>query len=172
MIIQGKNIKMRTVELDDAEFIYEMRQKRPKTRYLSVIESDVDSQREWIMQYKKREMEANEFYFVIEDFDNNRYGLVRMYDFQGVSFCWGSWLLKDDSPKTMAIESALQVYEFGFYQLNFDKSHFDVRKENERVVAFHQRFGAELVGEDDVNYYFNFDKNQYSETKKRYKRYL
>ena len=56
------------------------------------------------------------------------------------SFCWGSWLIKEDAPKTTAIESSLQIYEFGFYSLGFD-----VRKGNDKVIAFHQRFGAKII---------------------------
>jgi hypothetical protein len=29
-----------------------------------------------------------------------------------------------------------------------------VRKENERVIKFHKRFGAIETGEDELNYYF------------------
>ena len=142
MIIYGKNINMRTVEIEDAEFIYNMRQNQNKTKYLSKVTGTVESQKEWIKNYKQREDEQKEFYFLIESKDKEKLGLVRMYDFQDESFCWGSWLIKEDAPKTTAIESALQIYEFGFYSLGFEKSHFDVRKGNDKVISFHQRFGG------------------------------
>ena len=172
MIIYGKNINMRTVTTEDAEFIYNMRQNQNKTKYLSRVTGTVESQKEWIKNYKQREEEKKEFYFVIESKDKRKLGLVRMYDFQDNSFCWGSWLIKEDAPKTTAIESALQIYEFGFYSLGFEKSHFDVRKENDKVIAFHQRFGAKIVNEDVLDYFFNFEKSDYEITKEKYKRYL
>jgi len=95
-----------------------------------------------------------------------------MYDFQDHSFCWGSWLIKDNAPKTTAIESALQIYEFAFYTLNFTQSHFDVRKGNDKVVAFHKRFGAKIIDETDIDYYFIFQQKDYEETRKKYQRYL
>lgn len=73
----------------------------------------------------------------------------------------GSWIIKVGAPKTMAIESVLLVYEFGFYQLGYKKAHFDVRKGNERVVAFHLRFGAKIISEDESNYYFNYSEDAY-----------
>lgn len=180
MIIYGKNINMKTVEIEDAEFIYTMRQNQDKTKYLSTVTGTVESQKEWIRSYKQREKDKKEFYFVIESKDEEKLGLVRMYDFQDYSFsgnsqssfCWGSWLIKEDAPKTTAIESALQIYEFGFYGLKFEKSHFDVRKGNDKVIAFHQRFGAKIVDEDELDYFFNFEKSDYEITKEKYKRYL
>ncbi len=172
MLICGKNINLRTVEIEDAEFIFSMRQNQNKTKYLSKVTGTVESQKEWIKNYKQREENKKEFYFVIESKDKEKLGLVRMYDFQDDSFCWGSWLIKEDAPKTTAIESALQIYEFGFYNLRFEKSHFDVRKGNEKVIAFHQRFGAKIVDEDELDYFFNFAKIDYKITKQKYKRYL
>jgi RimJ/RimL family protein N-acetyltransferase len=172
MTLCGKNINMRTVEINDAEFIYTMRQNEAKTKYLSKVSGTVEDQKNWIVNYKQRENYKKEFYFVIESKDREKLGLVRMYNFQDNSFCWGSWLIKEDVPKSTAIESALQIYEFGFYDLGFEKSHFDVRKGNDKVIALHQRFGAKIVGEDELNYFFNFEKSDYEITKEKYKRYL
>jgi RimJ/RimL family protein N-acetyltransferase len=172
MIIYGKNINMRTVNIEDAEFIYNMRHDQSKTKYLSKVTGTIESQKEWIKKYIQREKEKKEFYFVIESKNAERLGLVRMYDFRDDSFCWGSWLIKDNAPKTTAIESALQIYEFGFYSLGFKKSHFDVRKGNSKVIAFHKRFGAKIIDENELDYFFNFDKSDYEITKEKYKRYL
>ena len=172
MTIIGKNIQLRTVEVVDAEFIFEMRQNQDKTKYLSKVTGTVESQKEWIKSYKQRENEKKEFYFVIELKDSEKLGLVRMYDFQNESFCWGSWLIKENAPKTTAIESALQIYEFAFYKLNFSKSHFEVQKGNDKVIAFHQRFGAKIVDENEKEIFFNFEKSDYEIIKEKYKRYL
>lgn len=163
---------MRTVEIEDANFIFLMRQNQSKTKFLSKVSGTVESQKEWIIQYKIKENGMKEFYFIIESKSAEKLGLVRLYDFQNDSFCWGSWLIKDEAPKTTAIESALQVYEFGFYNLGFEKSHFDVRKANDKVIAFHQRFGAKIIKENELDYFFNYEKSDYVITKKKYKRYL
>lgn len=172
MIIHGKNINLRTVELSDAEFIFTMRSDTRRARYLSKVTGSVETQIEWIKEYKLREKEEKEYYFVIESKSGEKLGLVRMYDFKEDSFCWGSWIIKEDAPKTTAIESALQIYEFGFYRLGFERSHFDVRKDNKKVIAFHQRFGAKIVGESELDYFFNFEKKDYETIRERYKRYL
>ena len=172
MLLKGKNINLRTVEIEDADFIYTMRQNRKKTKYLSKVTGTVDSQKEWIKNYKQREDEEKEFYFIIESKSKEKLGLVRMYDFKNDSFCWGSWLIKEDAPKSTAIESALQIYEFAFYKLNFNKSHFEVQKGNDKVIAFHQRFGAKIIDENDKEVFFDFQKEDYEIIKQKYKRYL
>lgn len=172
MIIYGKNINMRTVTKEDAEFIYNMRQNQDKTKYLSKTIGTVESQKEWIENYKQREEDKKEFYFVIESKDEEKLGLVRIYDLKRDSFCWGSWLIKENTPKTTAIESALQIYEFGFYNLGFEKSHFDVRKGNDKVIAFHKRFRAKIVDENELDYFFNYEKKDYEIIKEKYRRYL
>ncbi|MDX9743188.1 MAG: GNAT family N-acetyltransferase, partial [Arcobacteraceae bacterium] len=72
---------MRTVETEDVEFIYNMRQNQEKTKYLSKITGTVESQKEWIQNYKQREENKKEFYFIIESKEEEKLGLVRMYDF-------------------------------------------------------------------------------------------
>jgi hypothetical protein len=48
MIIYSKNINLRTAEIDDAEFVFNMKQNPNRVRYLTKITGTVESQREWI----------------------------------------------------------------------------------------------------------------------------
>ncbi|MFT4693839.1 MAG: RimJ/RimL family protein N-acetyltransferase [Francisella sp.] len=172
MIIYGKNINLRTVEEKDAEFILDLRQNENKNKYLSKTSVSIESQIAWIESYKEKEKNKKEFYFVIESKSQDKLGLVRIYDLKGNSFCWGSWIIKEDAPKTTAIESALQIYEFGFYKLGFIKSHFDVRKDNHRVIVFHKRFGAKIIEETEIDVFFDYNIKDYEVIRDKYKRYL
>jgi len=170
--IRVAHIRFRLVEEGDAEFIYSLRSHPIKSRYLSPVSGDVDEQRTWIRNYKLREQAGDEFYFLIEDPAAGRVGVVRIYDFQGNSFSWGSWLLKEGAPVYVAIESALAVYELGFYSLGMKRSHFEVRKGNARVAKFHERFGAIRVSEDCLNYYYEISCGTYERAKLRYGKYF
>ncbi len=172
MIISGKNINIRTVELSDAKFIFNIRQSSYKTKYLSQVKGTLENQIQWIKEYKIKENNKEEYYFIIESKITQQLGLVRVYDLRENSFCWGSWIIKEDAPTYTAIESALCIYEFAFYTLGFNNSHFDVRKGNTKVINFHKRFGAKIVNEDEMNYYFEYKKEKYEEIKQKYKRYL
>lgn len=172
MIVSGKNINLRVVRIEDAKFICDLRQNQNKSKYLSTVTGGIKEQEQWLSEYKNREDNESEYYFIIESKDAKKLGLVRVYDFKKDSFCWGSWLICEDAPKSTAIESALQIYEFAFYQLGFNQSHFDVRKKNEKVVAFHKRFGAKIVDENSLDYFFIFLKDDYEKIKLKYKRYI
>ena len=155
--------------MDDAEFIIGLRTDPEKSKHLSVTSNDIDKQKDFISKYLKSQ---TEFYFVICDWKWNRLGTIRIYDIRDDSFCWGSWLLSKEAPKNAAIESALLIYDFAFFSLHYAGAHFDVRKENERVVDFHKRFGASIVDEDALNYYFQYDCAAYVAARKKYRRYL
>ena len=114
----------------------------------------------------------DEFYFIILSNTNQRLGSIRVYDLRSDSFCWGSWLTKEDAPLTTALESALLIYEFCFYKLRYEKAHFDVRKENEKVVSFHLKTGAKIICEDELNFYFNYHREFYENFKRKYLKFI
>jgi RimJ/RimL family protein N-acetyltransferase len=49
------------------------------------------------------------------------------------------------------------IYAYSADHLGFQASHFDVRKGNERVWQFHERFGARRTGETDLDYLYSID---------------
>lgn len=172
MLITGKSIQLRTVEKNDAQFILSLRLDDALNKYLSPVSHDLQTQYNWIDKYKIKEKESREFYFIIQTKDGESLGTVRIYDIRGNSFCWGSWILKQGAPVYAAIETALCVYVFGFEVLGHEQSHFDVRKDNAKVNAFHRAFGAVLDSEDELNYYYHIPRWSFEKAKVRYRKYL
>lgn len=167
-IIKGKTLIFRNANENDAEFILSLRTDERKSRYLSVTSNDIAAQRIWLEKYKNSTSEA---YFIIE-YDSDPIGTVRLYDPQQDSFCWGSWILKDSRPHQAAMESALIVYTYAIEILGFRASHFDVRKENERVWQFHERFGAVRTSETEIDYLYKLPIESIQESLQRYKKFL
>lgn len=159
---------MRLVEENDAKFILKLRLDGRYNQFLSDVNPDLQAQINWIREYKSDEKRKKQFYFIIERLDGTPCGTVRIYDFHQDSFCWGSWILNEDKTRSAAIESAFLVYEFGFDELGFVKSHFDVRKGNERVISFHRKMGAQQTGEDELNYYFEITQEAVNIVKDRF----
>lgn len=172
MFIEGRKINLRLVNLEDANFILDLRLNEKLNKYISDVDDDLKKQKEWLKQYKDREKNGEEYYFIIESKNGEKYGTVRVYDLKEDSFCWGSWIIKNDAPNYVSIESVLLTYKFGFYKLGFKNSHFEVRKENDKVVSFHKRFEAEIVNEDSLNFYFQFKKETFENIKRKYKKFL
>ncbi|EKM0362637.1 GNAT family N-acetyltransferase [Cronobacter turicensis] len=167
-LIKGKNIILRNAQPDDAEFIVNIRTDAKKGRFISSTSSDIEKQREWLQSYLQSNGQA---YFVITDMDGNSLGTVRLYDQQGNSFCWGSWVITDSAPSNTAIESALLVYHYAL-KTGFSKAHFDVRKGNASVIKFHERFGAKRTGETELDILFEISKEAIQNSMEKYKKYL
>ena len=165
MKLESKTIKLRLVEKSDANFILKLRLDEKYNAFLTEVSADLNAQILWIQNYKLQEKKGLQYYFIIERLDGQPCGTVRVYDLKKDSFCWGSWILNEDKTRYAAIESAFLVYEFGFNYLKMNKSHFEVMRENERVVSFHEKMGAERILEDDVNIYFEIEKDKINASK-------
>ena len=167
--IAGKSINLREVEIADAEFILALRCDAQKAKFLHKTENNLAKQIAYIENYKSKE---NEWYFIIENKSGDRLGTVRIYDVvDNDDFCWGSWIIKDGASANVAIESVLLVYEYAFYALGFTKAHFDVRKDNAKVRAFHKRFGAKEVGESEKDVFYRFCREDYEEIKEKFRKF-
>lgn len=165
--LKSKSICLRLIRIEDAGFVLKLRLDERYNRFLSPVKSDLEAQEKWIADYKKEEAAGRQFYFIIERLDGVPCGTVRIYDIKGDSFCWGSWILNDSKTRYAAVESALLVYDFGFNELGFSKSHFDVVKKNVQVISFHKKMGAIEVGEDDVNIYFEISRSSVEMAKEK-----
>lgn len=173
--LKSNHLIFNLVQEEDAYFILQLRNNESLNKFLSKSVVTEEDQKKWIREYKKRELEKEEFYFRIDKKDGEQLGFVRIYniDYEANTFTWGSWIIKEERPLYSAIESALIVYEYAFYDLEMSKAIFDVRKENVGVLKFHKKFGAVKLYEDELNEYFELSKENYEEQKeKRYKKYL
>lgn len=166
--IVGKKLALRNVCLGDAQFILDLRVDPSKSRYLNQTSAQIEDQNEWIRSYQSSD---NQAYFIIES-GSERIGTLRIYDPREYSFCWGSWILKADSPWDAAIESALMAYTYAIDVLKFKEAHFDVRKENVAVWKFHESFGATRIMESDADFFYTLDRKSIEASRKRYKSFL
>ena len=166
--IVGSNLVFRDAAKEDAAFILELRTDSKKATYISKTSNDLRQQEIWLEKYGS---DSEQVYFIILNKQDERVGTVRLYDTKNDSFCWGSWILKNGTPSSYAIESALLVYHFAL-SLGFEKSHFDVRKDNQSVWKFHERFGAEKVEETTDDFIYNISLEAIKTSLEKYKKYL
>jgi RimJ/RimL family protein N-acetyltransferase len=167
-VLRGKSLVFRNATELDAEFILSLRSDSVKSRYLSATSADIEAQKAWLQRYAGADDQA---YFMIQSADR-LVGTVRLYDAQGGSFCWGSWILASDAPGAAAIESALMVYAYAVDHLGFQSAHFDVRKGNESVWKFHERFGAVRIDETQEDFLYKIPLAAIQQARSRYAKYL
>jgi RimJ/RimL family protein N-acetyltransferase len=148
----------------DAAYICRLRSDPDLNQHLNRSPADVEGQRRWLEAYKLREAAGREFYYVIVC-DGADCGVVRMYDLRldqtPTSFAWGSWIIPPPRRAGLVTFTALLIYEIGFDALGFQQAHFDVRRDNLGVVAFHLRAGARQVAEDADELHFVYSPEAY-----------
>lgn len=153
-------ISMRLAEESDASFILTLRLNVNRSKYLSTVSSDLHKQEEWLREYKIREKEGKEYYFIIE-VDGVAYGTTRIYKITENSFETGSWIFSEDAPQGVAVKGDILGREFAFEILKKDVCTFEVRKINENVIRYHKGYKPDIVGEDDLNFYFQLSKDAF-----------
>lgn len=167
-VVAGKSIYLRAATSADAAFVLAVRSDERKTRYLNPIQGTIADQAAWLEQSYA---DPYQFYFLISSNAHEPLGLVRLYDQQGDSFCWGSWLIKAGAPSTAAIESALLVYQFALGQ-GFTQSHFEVRRGNDSVIHFHQNCGAKEVHRTEQEISFQIDEEAIRRFLHKFRKFL
>lgn len=154
------SITLREVKETDAEYIFGLRTDKKYSKYISSVSNEVQAQRDYISSYlSSNAVSRSSFFFIMENKGTDlRCGTVRIYNFSHNCFEWGSWILDENKSRFAAMETAIFVYEFAFNNLGFEKSEFEVNRENEKVISYHLKSGAKIIGEDEKNYYFRITK--------------
>lgn len=163
----AEGIIQRFVTIEDAEFIYALRNDDNLGKFLSPTKGNVKDQESWIHGYKKREENSEEFYFITESISGEKFGVNRIYNVSNDQFELGSWLFKKNCPPNVAILSDLAARDYGFDRLSFNQMVFEVRKQNKSVIRYHQLFKPEITHEDDLNLYFKLHKGNYQLSKSK-----
>jgi hypothetical protein len=167
--IQKYGSIFRLVDESDAEFIFKLRTNLALSRFINKVSSELDDQVSWIMEYKKREMKGEEFYFISINAETGvRQGLNRIYNFKDYTFELGSWLYVPDDDISRSILGDIAVREIAYDNLLFQTCAFEVRKANKSVVRYHQGYSPELAGEDEEYYYFQLPASTFNQKKNKY----
>lgn len=163
-------LTVRLVREEDAPFILELRTNKKLSRFLHKTDHDVKKQIEWIRDYKKREKEGTDYYFIY--FSKGKpIGVNRIYNITEYSSTGGSWICSDDA----TLEESL-----GTYFLNSDIydmfeiicGPYTISKGNNHVLKFHLSMGAEIIREDSEEYLVRINYEKYLKAKDRYIRLL
>lgn len=171
--INNYGIKLRLVEETDANFIIDLRTDKLKSKFISNTDSDVEKQKKWIRDYKRREQKGDEYYFIAIDENDTEFATYRIYNKTEKSIEIGSFVSKPlyDNPINV-IKVDIILKTFVFTSLRFDKLNFEVRKGNKSVVNYHKKFNPDLVKEDDLNYYFILNKKNFFDSKTKFEKLL
>jgi len=150
----------RLVNESDAEFIIKLRSDDKRSRFIHETDENVETQKAWISEYKKREAKGKEYY-IVYDIDGEPFGVNRIYDINETFCTEGSWVCLpiEDSSKTIA--SALIIRDLIFEYFGFEYDMFNVSVGNNKVKKFHKISGAVIIEETPEEYTFKLTKEDY-----------
>lgn len=160
-------LQVRFVNESDADFIVRLRTDKELSQFLHPISPDVDIQRMWIREYKLREKEGQDYYFVFS-LSGEILGLERIYDIRNDSFTHGSLVFDRSAPLGTSILADIITREIAFEILDLSKNYFDVRKGNINVRNYHQRYNPVFLQEDSESYYYLLEKANFECNKNKY----
>ncbi len=141
VVLEGPAFRLRPVRLDDAAAIVGLRSDPDRARFIHAGATSTEAQTRWLEEYLER---PGDLYWAVERrHDDAVEGFVGLYDVTGSTAEWGRWVLRAGS--LAAPESAWLVHEAGFGVLGLECLLTRTLVENRAVVAFHERYGAEVV---------------------------
>lgn len=135
--VEGVYVRLRSAQLEDAQFTYEIRQDKEKTRYIHSIKGSVDNQREWLREQRERE---GDYFFIVETKGGDLIGTTAVYNIHGDEGEGGRILLYG-TPVQNA-EATLLGYDFAFYVYGLKRLWLTVHEENIHVQGYVKKFGA------------------------------
>ena len=164
-------LTFRLVNESDANFILSLRTDTWHTRFIHSTDNSLEKQLEWMKKYKEREAEGRDYYFIYFK-DGEPVGVNRVYNIFEYYGTEGSWICKPKSEPNDALATYMILHDIMFEDLNLDLSIFDVRKDNKKVQKTHKIFGAEVIGESDIDVYFSIFKKTYFEKREQINKYF
>lgn len=158
--IESMGLSVRLVNESDIDFILLLRTNKHLARFIHKTNDDREKQREWISQYKIREKEGRDYYFIYFLHDKP-VGLNRIYNIFEYYGTIGSWICSPDNEAETSLKTYILMFDLLFEYIKLELTIFDVRKDNKHVWKLHKMLGAQLVGESDLDYYFTLNKDTY-----------
>jgi hypothetical protein len=164
-------LQVRLVNDEDAEFIVKLRSDSKLAKYLSVTQNDVEIQKQWIREYKIREEQGLDYYFIYF-YEGKRIGLNRIYNINGKTATSGSWICAPDLLIELPISTLIIMREIFFEILLLDIDYMDTRKNNKKVIKMHNLQGAHKIFENEIDVFHYITTNDFKTSKPKFLQYF
>lgn len=142
--------------------IVSLRSDPARTQYMLTLDNDVESQVQWIREYKKREKEGTDYYFIYYDPNNRPIGLNRVshIDYQNKNCKESSWIVVKGLSQEAWIMQIIKA-EIVFNILNLKEIWGEVHKENKRAIRIFELFNYTLTDNKSDFYKLTLEKAEF-----------
>ena len=163
-------LRVRLVNENDANKIVQLRTDSTLSRHIPKTDKNVEKQKQYIRDYKTRELNGLEYYFAYSNIESAEpIGFYRVHsiDFKNRTFTIGSWIFERSVSERIPIIADILSKSFGFVELNLETCYFDVRRNNKKVLRYHKLFSPIFIREDDEeNNFFYLKKEDFNKNSK------
>ena len=182
---EGKFVNLRESEIEDSSFILSLRTDAKKSRYLHKTQNSLDDQIKYMQRYKTL---RDEWYFIVVSKKQKRLGTISIYPNEILLPHWinqnnidsdnlkaigaGRWIMSDEASYLEVLESVCLVKKILFLDFLVDFEPFTVHKDNLKVLQFHKRWGANIVGNSGDLQLLELSRNDYLKNKDKFENML
>ena len=159
-VISKYGINARLVQEKDAAFIISLRTDSDLSQHIHITSSSIDDQINWIKEYKKRENEGRDYYFIYEK-DGKAIGVNRLSEINVNTGVTGSAICPKTNSPIDTLATIVLLYDIVFEILNLDYVTFATDNDNSHALRINYALGAEVVSDNGKEKLFHFDKEQY-----------
>lgn len=167
-IIEGESVKLKSVDISDAEFTYKIRQDKSKTKYMHKVEGTIEDQKRWIENQRKRE---GDYFFLVLDENYNPIGTYGVYniDMNKGKAETGRAILCGTPMQNL--EAIMLFFDFCFLNLKIEKLLSYTAKDNISANGVAKKLGGSVISSefnDELGIemeWFLIDRTSYTENR-------
>jgi len=139
-LLEGKLVLLRSIEESDAEYTFNIRQDKEKTKYLHAVSGTAEDQRRWIIRQIAR---PDDYTFIIEDKQRKPLGMYGVYNIRNDEAEIGRALLYGNPIQNA--EAAILIHDFAFNICSLSKLHANIFEDNKPALALTLHLGGAEV---------------------------
>lgn len=138
--MEGKFIRMRTAEEEDAEFTLAIRQNNKNTKYIPKLNIGLKQQIKWLDEQRQSD---NCYFFVVERLSGEKIGTYSLYDILGDKAEAGRLVLIGNQIE--CVESHVLFNDFAYGMAGMSVTYFEIDKNNFTAIGGAKKYGAKEI---------------------------
>lgn len=160
--LEKYGLKVRLVNENDADFIISLRSNANRTKYMITLNDEIESQKKWIQEYKKREKNGLDYYFIYSNAQGKPIGLNRLshIDYDAKSGKASSWIAIEGL-KYEPLKMLLLGNEIVFNLIGIETTWGEVHKMNKGAIKIFELFGYKFNHTETEFVNFHLIKNDF-----------
>ena len=144
-VIEGKTVRLRSVEERDAEVTFRMRSDPVKSRFFHAAKGTVENQLEYIK--RQRELKCD-YLFLIEDLEGNPIGMKGLYNYDASKKEVESGRFVGFGSQVQNMEALLLSCDFAFDVLKVETINMAALENNSVMLGIQKKLGVVFTYKD------------------------